>query len=241
MKNTTQMKPHLMFTLATACLVVAADAQYVGIYGYGIELKGTGAGALNSGATSLYALDNNGTTRLTPIGSSAVLNQTSWANGTQINTVLNLGTFNPNLGDTLRLLGGVMLTYQGGGATVGSAVYLNYAVDPVAGPFTNFGPGIQLGLNETNVMGTAGDLRWSEESKNIDLLAGLTPGTYVLGSYGFANSTLGDQFANNFGGNPQFGNYGASFTVVPEPATAVFVGLGLAALLSRRNRNDRNA
>lgn len=206
----------LALTFALVCAANSALAQYAGIFGYGLELKGTGAGALNSGITTLYALNNGGTTRLEPLGSSATLDQTSWANGTPSSPVLNLGTFNPGAGDTLTLLGGVMLTYQGGGATVGTAVYLNYAIDPVGGPYGQWlGNGL-LGLNEANVAGANGDMRWSNESLNVNLLSGLAPGTYVLESYGYANSSVGDQYANNGGGN-----YGAIFTVapVPEPST----------------------
>lgn len=236
MKIQTTIKQYLIGALVTACSAVVADAQYGGIFGYGIELQGNGPGALHSGIKTLYALDDNGTTRLTPIGSSAVLDETGWANGTQANPVLNLGTFNPSAGDSLTLFGGALLTYQGAGATCGPAVYLNYAVDPVGGPFPGFNPGIQLGLNETNVFGTAGDLRWAEESRTINLLNGLGPGIYVLGSYGYANSTLGDRFANNGGGNPSFGNYGASFTVAPEPASTALLGLGCLAMILKRRR-----
>jgi hypothetical protein len=124
----------LALTLAVTCSASSAFAQYAGIFGYGLELKGTGANALDSGITNLYALDNGGTTRLLPLGSSANLNQTGWSNGTPEAPVLNLGTFYPGAGDTLTLLGGAMLTYQGGGATVGNSIYLNYAIDPVEGP-----------------------------------------------------------------------------------------------------------
>src|SRR5271154_1751717 len=118
MKSQMNIKIILALGFIIAGSVSSTYAQYAGPFGYGIELKGTGAGALNSGVTTLYALDNGGTTRLLPLGSSATLDQTSWANGSTTSPVLNLGTFNPGAGDTLTLLGGSMLTYQGAGAVV---------------------------------------------------------------------------------------------------------------------------
>ena len=227
-----------MFSLLLAFIIASAAtsafAQNAGIFGYGIELLGTGTGALNSGVTTLYALNNGGTTRLLPLGSTATLNQTSWGNGSEASPVLNLGTFVPGAGDTLTLLGGAMLTFQNGGATVGSNIKLNYRVSPSGGPLSSFPSGLLLGLNESNVNGTTGDMRWSDESKSIDLLAGLTPGTYILGSYGLASTSLGTKFANNGGAN-----YGAYFTVeaVPEPSTLAVAGLGglaMMALIRRR-------
>jgi len=229
------IKTLLASTFVIVCVANSALAQYAGIFGYGLELNGTGVGALNSGISTLYALNNSGTTRLEPLGSTATLNQTSWANGTPSTPILNLGTFNPGAGDTLTLLGGSMLTYQGGGASVGSAIYLNYAIDPVGGPYANWKGNDLLGLNESNVAGNSGDLRWSDASLNVNLLSGLTPGTYVLESYGYANSTVGDQYANNGGGN-----YGAIFTVapVPEPSTLAFAGMsGMATIFIIRRRN----
>ncbi len=234
------MKPKLnqiltALTFTLVCVANSALAQYAGTFGYGLELNGTGAGAINSGITTLYALNNGGGTRLTPLGSSATLNQSSWANGTPSSPVLNLGTFNPGAGDTLTLLGGAMLSYQGGGATVGSAVYINYAIDAVGGPFAQWAGNGLLALNESNVNGATGDMRWSNESLNVNLLTGLAPGTYVLESYGYANSTVGDQYVSNGGGN-----YGATFTVsaVPEPSTLALAGLAGVAMtfLFRRRK-----
>jgi hypothetical protein len=235
MKKQKNLKAILALTLVIACSASSAFAQYAGIFGYGLELNGTGSGALNSGIATLYALNNGGTTRLTPLGTTAILDQISWANGSASSPVLNLGTFNPGAGDTLTLLGGSMLTYQGGGATVGSAVYLNYAIEPVGGPYGQWVGNGLLGLNESNVAGATGDMRWANESLNVNLLTGLTPGTYVLESYGYANSTVGDQYANNGGGN-----YGAVFTVasVPEPSTLALAAMGGVAvtILFRRRR-----
>ena len=202
----------LALTIAIICSASSALAQYDGIFGYGLELKGTGANALNSGITTLYALDNGGTTRLLPVGSSATLNQTSWSNGTPEAPIMNLGTFYPGAGDSLTLKGGSMLTYQGGGATVGNSIYLNYAIDPLQGPYGNWVGNDLLGVNQINVNGTTGDTRWSDESLSVNLLSGLSRGTYVLESYGYANSSLGDLYASDGGSN-----YGATFNVNPGP------------------------
>jgi hypothetical protein len=129
-----------------------------------------------------------------------------------------------------------MLTYQGGGATVGTAVYLNYRISPLSGPLSSWPGGTLLGLNESNVAGNSGDTRWSNESISINLLNGLSPGTYILGTYGYASSTVGDQYVSNGGLN-----YGATFTVVatPEPATMALAGLGgLATTLLLRRRQS---
>lgn len=232
MKMIINFKQLVALAVISACSAGVANAQYAGIFGYGIELQGSGANALNSGVTTLYALNDGGTTRLTPVGSSAVLDETAWANGTPSAPVLDLGTFNPGAGDTLLLLGGSMLTFQGGGATVGTAVYLNYAIEPVGGPYGNWIGNDLFALNESDVAGNTGDMRWSDESLSVNLLSGLSPGTYVLESYGYANSTAGDQYANN--GGP---NYGATFTVVPEPSTFVLAGISLAGLLLFRRRH----
>jgi hypothetical protein len=227
-----------VLTFAIACLASSAYAQYAGTFGYGLELDGTGTGAVNSGVTTLYALNNGGTTRLTPLGSSAVLNQTSWLSSPESGSgpTFSLGTFNPGAGDTLDLQGASMLTYQGGGATVGTAVYLNYRISPLSGPLSSWPGGTLLGLNESNVAGNSGDTRWSNESISINLLNGLSPGTYILGTYGYASSTVGDQYVSNGGLN-----YGATFTVVatPEPATMALAGLGgLATTLLLRRRQS---
>jgi len=197
----------LSILVGCACGSAYAQAAYAGPFGFGIELKGTGANASNSGITTLYAFDNGGTTRLLPSGSLAALDQTSWANGSAASPALKLGAFNPGAGDTLTLFGGSMLTYQGGGATV-TASHFNYAIG-------GFVPGIRLLLDETNINGTVGDTRWSCESAGVNLLAGLTNGTYVLQCYGCAGSSVGNLYENNGGGN-----FKATFTVISTPRLA---------------------
>jgi hypothetical protein len=231
MKLERKMKSLAAINFAILCFAGSAFGQYEGVWGYGIEVNGTGASAANSGVATLYALNDSGGTYLTPTGSSATLDQSSWGNGTAYTPVLNLGTFNPSAGDTLTLLGGSMLTYQGGGDTVEPNVVLEYAIDPIGTEGHWVGSDV-LNLNQTGVASAAGNMRWSDESQDVNLLSGLSAGTYVLETYGLANSSVGILYENNGGGN-----YGAEFTVTPEPSTfglAIAGGLGMMAFLRRQ-------
>jgi hypothetical protein len=180
-----------------------------GTFGSGVELNANGAG------NTLYALDNGGTTRLTPVGSTATLDQTSWANGSEAAPVLNLGTFNPGAGQSLTLNGGSLLTFKTGNSDV-TAAFLDYRVFLTGGGPSGSFTEISLPFNEDNVNGTTGDQRWADESQTANLLSGLTPGNYTLGVFLRENSTDGGAFSSNGGAN-----YGATFTVVPEPGTII--------------------
>lgn len=208
---------------------------FAGIFGYGIELQATGAGATHTG-TTLYALNNGGGTELLPAGSTATLNLSSWLSSPESGAgpTFSLGTFNPTAGDVLVLKGFSMLTFRDANGTPATDVtssYGNYRVSAVGGALASFPPGVQLTLNESMVGGSANDDRWANEAQSINLLADLAPGTYVLGSYGFAStSDQGNKFANN--GGP---NYGALFTVVvPEPTSVALLALSGLTLVCRR-------
>lgn len=190
-------------------LIASASSLFAGsgIFGSGVELN-------VNGSLTLYALDNSGTTRLTPTGSSATLDQTSWANGSEAAPVLNLGSFDPNT-QTLTLTGGSLLTFKNGGSDVTGA-FLDYRVFTPAGSPSGSFTEIGLPFNEDNVSGNTGDQRWADESQTVNLLSGLTPGTYELGVFLRETSTDGGAFSSNGGGN-----YGATFTVVPEPGTII--------------------
>jgi hypothetical protein len=231
MKLDKKLKSLATLNVAILCFAGTAFGQYEGIYGYGIELDGTSANAANSGIATLYALNDGGTTSLTPTGSSATLDQSSWDNGTVAAPVLNLGTFNPSAGNTLTLLGGSMLTYQGGGDVVEPNVVLEYAIDPI-GTEGNWAGSDVLPLTQSGVASTPGNMRWSDESQTVNLLNGLSAGTYVLETYALANSSVGILYENNGGGN-----YGAEFTVVPEPsswALAIVGGCGMLTFLRKQ-------
>jgi PEP-CTERM motif len=210
-----------------AVLSLSASSIFAasGIFGSGVELNA-------NGTATLYALDNGGTTRLTPVGSTATLDQTSWANGSEAAPVLNLGTFDPGLGQTLTLTGGSLLTFKSTPSDV-TAAWIDYRVfTPVgtpSGAFTEVG----LPFNEDNVNGTTGDQRWATEALSVNLLSGLTPGTYELGVFLREDSTDGGAFSTQNGAN-----YGATFTVVPEPATILLVGPALLGgwFFARRRR-----
>jgi hypothetical protein len=208
------------------------QSAYTGIFGYGIELSATGSGAAKPGLI-LYALNNGGGAVLLPPGSSATLDGTDWGSASSGSSpTFSLGTFNPSAGDTLTLTGGAMLTYQGDGGTIYTgAVYLNYEVVPL-GSSASFPPGINLPENaENDPGGTPGNELYDTESVAVNLLAGLTPGTYELETYGYAGSSTGDNYANNNGPN-----YGAVFSVIPEPGifTSLLCGFAFLLLLRRR-------
>ncbi len=177
-----------------------------GIFGSGVELN------LNGTLTNiLYGLDNSGTTRLLPLGSIATLDQTSWANGTEAAPILNLGTFDPTVGQTLTLTGGSLLTFKSSTSDV-TAAFIDFQVFSGApsSSFTEF----SIPVNEDLTVGNAGDQRWAIENQTFDLLFGLSDGTYILDVFLRETSSDGGAFSNNGGAN-----YGATFTVVPEPST----------------------
>jgi len=193
----------LLTALALTSSSLFADS---GIFGSGVELS-------INGTIKLFALDNSGTTRLLPTGSPATLDQTSWNNGSEGAPVLNLGTFDPTAGQFLTLKGGALLSFKNNGSDVTGA-FLDFRVFPGIG--TPSGSFTELGLpfNEDNVSGNTGDQRWAVENQSFNLLTGLTPGTYTLGVFLRTTDTDGGHFSSNGGAN-----YGATFTVVPEPST----------------------
>jgi len=204
-----------------------------GTFGFGIELDGTGALATNNGVNTLYALDNATSNRLQPVPSSATVS-TAWTNAsTSATPTFNLGTFNINTGstDSLILKGGSLLSFKNGGSDVTGATleYQIFSVSP-SGTFT----AVNLPFGADNVAGNTGDQRWDTESLSINLLAGLNTGTYVLDVYGLASSTDGTHYET--GGS--INNYGATFTVVPEPSTWAMMlgGLGMLVCFQRLRR-----
>lgn len=198
-----------------------------GIFGSGVELNANGALT-----NTLYALDNTGTTRLTPTGSTATLDQTSWANGSEPVPVLNLGAFNPGAGQSLTLTGGSLLTFKNSGSDV-TAAFLDFRIfTPVGTPSGSFTE-ISLPFNQDNVGGNTGDQRWATEASSVNLLTGLVNGSYELGVFLRETSSDGGAFSSNGGAN-----YGATFQVVPEPSTwlAGAMTLGGCFYLRRRRR-----
>jgi len=196
-----------------------------GIFGSGVELNANGAAN-----NTLYALNNSGTTRLEPTGSTATLDETSWNNGSDASPQLNLGTFDITMGQTLTLNGGSLLTFKNGGSDVTGA-FLDYRVFTAGSPGGAFTE-ISLPFNQDNVNGNTGDQRWASESQTVNLLAGLPNGDYELSVFLRETSSDGGAFSSNGGAN-----YAADFQVVPEPSTiAAGVLAVLGAVFLRRRR-----
>ena len=138
------------------------------------------------------------------------------------------GTFDTTVGNTLTLVGGELKTYKNGGSDVTGAFfdYRVFKVGDTPGSFIEF----SLPWN-SNIGGSPGneDQKWDKTNQNVDLLTGLGNGNYTLEVFAKATSTDGTHFSNNGGAN-----YQASFTVVPEPASAVLGLIGSVLLLRRR-------
>jgi hypothetical protein len=243
-----QMNRLTKFALAaTAALTmgsISGYAQYSGIYGVGAVLSSTAAGI---SALDVYALtdlgDSNLNTTFTPTGGSGQGN--SYGASTVINTndgggvstwqdgsLPSLGTFNVATGDDLALNGGEEVTYKGNGANV-SQTDLFYSIN--GGAFQD----ATLAFNQDEIIGSGGsdNQRWySDTAANVDLLTGLSNGTYTLSVYFRDNNTVdSNDYISNSGAN-----YNATFTIVPEPSTiAMLLGSGLFGsfyLISRRRK-----
>jgi len=137
----------------------------------------------------------------------------------------SFGTFNSTVGNTLTLVGGEIKTFKNSGSDVTGAFfdYRVFKVGDTPGSFNEF----SLPFNSN--LPSAGDQMWDKTDENVDLLAGLSNGDYTLEVFARATSTDGDHFSNSGGSN-----YTASFTVVPEPSSALLGLLGAGLLLRRR-------
>lgn len=154
----------------------------------------------------------------------------------------DLGTFDIGAGNTLDLTGAGILTWKsdGGDVTAGRFEYRVYTVGSTPGAFANqaLGFGSNASFTEYGVTANGGgDQFWGDSETYgagftpVDLLAGRPTGDYEIEWFALALTNEGDRFENNFGDN-----YKATFTVVPEPASAVLGMIG-SVLLLRRRRN----
>lgn len=113
----------------------------------------------------------------------------------------NIGSFAS--GETLVLNGAQIKTYKNGGSNVtgGQIAYKIYRTGASASfSYIN----LPFGENYAN----PGDQRWENNSANINVLSGLTPGNYTLEVFWQAYSSDGDHYYSNGGAN-----YKATFTI----------------------------
>ena len=135
---------------------------------------------------------------------------------------LNFGTL--NLTDVLALKGFEYRTYENNGSDVthGNLYYRVYTTGSPTGLFT------QITDSFNN------DDTWTRTDGSANLLSGLTPGNYTIEiyteSYTNGNNTAGNIFGFTSNGNPT-----ATFTLIPEHASAA-IGLMGALMLLRRRR-----
>lgn len=148
----------------------------------------------------------------------------------------NLGTFTTT--DTLQISAFQVHTFKSGSGNVTGAE-LQYRVYPTGSPtgsFTSVAAGFisdqPFNSAAQNNADSGGDQNWGvNPTANLgDLLSGITQnGVYDVEVFFRAFTNDGDRFSNNGGDN-----FIASFTVIPEPTTALLAAFGALALLRRR-------
>ncbi|MGK4568344.1 hypothetical protein [Flavobacterium sp. 3HN19-14] len=128
----------------------------------------------------------------------------------------SLGTF--TLGtNTLVVKGGENKTYKNGGCNINSSnvYYRIYVTGNTPGAFTSVSEPFSANL------ANPGDQSWVGTSGAINLINNIVPGNYTLEMYSDANYDscgTGTHFSSNSGAN-----YKATFVVVANPATPVFI------------------
>ena len=202
------------FTLAASAAFTLGSASIFASAGiYGTALVVSGSTALDGLSTILYEANLGGGLDYAP-QSPTQSNITYDSSGDLAAGTVSLGTYNIATGDTLTLDGGEVLTYKSGSDNFTNAD-LYYSLNG-GSSFTDLG----LAFNQDGVNYANSDdhQRWYTDNANVNLLNGLQNGTYYLTVYLQATDNYGSGTyvpVDNNGG----GNYTASFTVVPEPAT----------------------
>ncbi|MFY7909560.1 MAG: hypothetical protein ACOVO2_08410, partial [Emticicia sp.] len=140
----------------------------------------------------------------------------------------SLGVF--GVGCSLVINGGQNNTYKCNGCNILNGSF-NYAIYPSGGSATSFSSFV-LGFASNDAGGCGGNQTWRNNSQNINVLNGLTPGTYVIEIYTqnpFDGCGSGIMFSSNNGSN-----YRATFTVIAPPTlpTSASVCLGSSVSLT---------
>jgi hypothetical protein len=173
----------------------------------------------------LYSADRSWTVFVT---NGANNTRAVWNNGFVFGTP-HLGTFNPGASQTLTLSAYDVKTWKNSGSDVtgGTYYYRIYATNASPGSFSS------QGINWIQELG-GGDQKWGFSEASIDLLGSRPNGTYNFEFYAEMNGTAPTktEYDNNGGSN-----FTATFTVIPEPASAILAVLaGTVAFTARRRR-----
>ena len=111
---------------------------------------------------------------------------------------------NLGIATSLTLNGGEVKTFKNGISDVFSA-RINYRIYPTSGSPGGF---TTINLPFDSNLPNPGDQKWKQEFAGVDVLSGLSPGTYFLEVYWDVSSSDGTHFDTNFGNNHK-----ATFTV----------------------------
>ena len=154
-------------------------------------------------------------------------------NGSNLTSIqgLDLGSFNPSAGQTLTLNGFEANTFQNSGANV-YQTFGAWAVTPQGTTATTFNTG-EIGFN--NASGNL-NKKFNNTLFGVNLLSGLSNGTYTLSLYQYANASFNNGSPYQIYDSRDGANYTATFTVVPEPSTYAAGALAFAAIAFMQRR-----
>jgi len=129
----------------------------------------------------------------------------------------NLGSFVYGL-ETLVFKGGENKTYKNSGCNINSSA-INYRIYLSGSPLGSY-----TNVNEpfSSNIGGGGDQKWEGISGSVDVISGLSPGTYTLEVYsqaGYDSCGAGTHYSSNGGAN-----YKATFNVVKAESTISVTG-----------------